>query len=55
VGAKSDLRFHRRASQKAKRKAAARSTLIQEFQMANGKDQMANVKQFEICHLPFAI
>jgi hypothetical protein len=25
------------------------------FQMANGKDQMANVKQFEFCHLPFAI
>jgi hypothetical protein len=21
--------------------------------MANGKEQMANVKQFEFCHLPF--
>jgi hypothetical protein len=25
------------------------------FQMANSKGQMANVKQFEICHLPFEI
>jgi hypothetical protein len=25
------------------------------FQMADGKEQMANVKQFEFCHLPFAI
>jgi hypothetical protein len=25
------------------------------FQMANGKWQMANVKPFELCHLPFAI
>jgi hypothetical protein len=26
-----------------------------EFQMANGKEQMANVTPFEFCHLPFAI
>jgi hypothetical protein len=25
------------------------------FQMANGKEQIANVKQFEFCRLPFAI
>jgi hypothetical protein len=25
------------------------------FQMANGKEQMANVKPFELYHLPFAI
>jgi hypothetical protein len=25
------------------------------FQMANGKEQMANVTQFELCHLLFAI
>jgi hypothetical protein len=28
---------------------------VKEFQMANGKSQMANVKPFEFCHLPFAI
>jgi len=26
-----------------------------EIQMANGKEQKANVKQFEFCLLPFAI
>jgi hypothetical protein len=26
-----------------------------EIQMANGKEQMANVKQFGFCYLPFAI
>jgi hypothetical protein len=25
------------------------------FQMANGKEQMANAKPFEFCHLLFAI
>jgi hypothetical protein len=28
---------------------------IKEFQMAKGKRQMANVKPFEFCRLPFAI
>jgi hypothetical protein len=28
---------------------------VKESQMANGKEQMANVRQFEFCHLPFAI
>jgi hypothetical protein len=34
---------------------AGDSSSVKEFQMANGKEQMANVKQFEFCHLPFAI
>jgi hypothetical protein len=25
------------------------------FQMANGKEQITNVKPFEFCHLPFEI
>jgi hypothetical protein len=28
---------------------------VKEIQMANGKEQMANVKPFEFCHLPFEI
>jgi hypothetical protein len=28
---------------------------VKEIQMANGKEQMANVKELEFCHLPFAI
>jgi hypothetical protein len=27
---------------------------VKEFQMANGKEQMANVRPFEFCHLNFA-
>ena len=27
---------------------------LRRFQMANGKEQMANGKPFEFCHLPFA-
>jgi hypothetical protein len=28
---------------------------VKEFQMANGEEQMANVKPFGFCHLQFAI
>jgi hypothetical protein len=31
------------------------SSSAKEFQTANGKEQMANAKQFEFCHLRFAI